>query len=203
MAGESGEDDSNVVAIEGRRYERDIGAINFDVSGEFLEGLFDLSQESIRRLANDDKLAKVGRGRYRLIQSIQAYVASLRDVAAGRGGEKEQTNLAVENALLARARREAQELKNEELRGKLLPANEVERAWSEEIAGIRTAMLTVPSRVAFALPHLSRKDLNELDAVLRRTLEDAAHDRVHVAGDPIARPGAAPAAGADEVVDVD
>jgi phage terminase Nu1 subunit (DNA packaging protein) len=66
-------------------------------------------------------------------------------------------------------------LKNQQLRAELVPAADVERAWSGILRQVRSGVLAVPSRVRQQLPHLTTHDIATFDAEIRRALEDLAN----------------------------
>lgn len=80
----------------------------------------------------------------------------------------------VQKARLAKAQADAQEMRNLEAMNKLLQLDEVVQRWSEVTAGVRAALLAVPKRLRDSLPHLSAADLGEVDAEIRRALQDLA-----------------------------
>ena len=63
---------------------------------------------------------------------------------------------------LVTAQAEAQELENRQLRGELVPRDEVDRLSSGILKTVRSAMLAVPSRFASQRPHLTRDDARAL-----------------------------------------
>lgn len=156
-----------------RPLQRDAKHFDVDASSDALADVLDVSLETVRRLEGDGHLEKIGRGRFAFLASIRKYVGHLRDVAAGRGGGDEQASQAAENALLAREKRVNLELRNAQLRGDMVRATDVEVAWAEDWANVRTHLLAVPARMASACPHLSRSDINELDRLVRKALTEA------------------------------
>ena len=161
------------VAEIGRPLRRDLDYFDVDVSSDVLQELIGCSHETIRRRVNDNALVKVGRGRFKLIESLRTYFTYLEKVAGGRGGEEEQADLAVANARLKRAQAEREEMRLAKEKGELLDAAEVERAWSQDWKNVSNTMLAVASRVASDLPHLSRQDTNVIDRAIRDALTAA------------------------------
>lgn len=88
-----------------------------------------------------------------------------------------QPDAASERARLVREQADHAALKNAMLRRELLPAVEVERAWSDTLRRVRSRVLAVPSRLRQVLPHLTTHDAQAIEAELRVALEDLAHDR--------------------------
>lgn len=110
-----------------------------------------------RRLAGIE--AEPGPGKALLYQSD----AALRLLYAGPDGER--LDASQERALLDRERRKALELANSRLEGKLLPVDEVSKAWEEQIAIAKGRFLALPSRLA---PRLVRtKAIREVELILR------------------------------------
>jgi phage terminase Nu1 subunit (DNA packaging protein) len=158
------------------------------VSGETLQKILGVSHETVRRLARDGHLEKIGRGRYDLLPSLQKYIEHLREVASGRGGEDEQAELAREKMLLTREQREGQELKNQILRGELVEASKVTLEWARVMASIRSIWLSIPARIRTALPHLRTHEVDSIDRVVRDLLTDMADDTLSSGSNKTARP---------------
>jgi phage terminase Nu1 subunit (DNA packaging protein) len=136
-----------------------------------------ISDRRVRELAVEGIIEKSAKGRYPLQACVVAYCAHIREVAAGRSGdEAEDLNLTKERALLIREQREGQVMKNAVTRRELLPRDEVEREWSDVLRGVRSQVLTVPSRCRALLPHLTAADVVVMDKEIRRTLTSIAED---------------------------
>jgi hypothetical protein len=56
--------------------------------------------------------------------------------------------------------------------GRLLPADEVEALWRGHVTDARKRLLTVPSRCASRLSHLSRAEVEVIDREIRDALQD-------------------------------
>jgi phage terminase Nu1 subunit (DNA packaging protein) len=112
-----------------------------------------------------------GHDAYNLVETVTAYVTHLRGVAAGRGGEEHTSSLTAERARLAREQADAQALKNATIRGELVPAADVERAWGDVLRQVRSRILAVPSRLRQSL-HLQPDVASEIDRELRDALTE-------------------------------
>ena len=157
----------------GKRLISHVAEFDCHVSTDVLESILGLSHTALHRLEKDGKLKRISHGRWDLIRSLQLYCDHLRQGADNRGGADEQARLAIENALLSRARREAQELKNEELRARLADVAEVNRVGSQMFDDLRAALGRLPAHIQAALPGLRGKDLDAVRHELDRVLTDA------------------------------
>jgi phage terminase Nu1 subunit (DNA packaging protein) len=143
------------------------------IPGQSLAGLLDLDMESIRKLTNSGIVVGSGvRGRYLLAPSVRNYVRHLREVAAGRQGN--ELNAVDENARLKMAQRENYELKNSILAGSAIPYEAIAPAWARVVRAIRSAMLAVPGKARFRLQHLTPRDAEVLNEIVRDQLTAAA-----------------------------
>ena len=142
------------------------------ISTKELAELTGYTDRRVRQLAQAGVITRIRTGVFRHPESNQAIIAHLGEVAAGRGGEDEQADLAKERALLARAQREGHTLKNQTMRHDLVSAADVEREWSSILSGIRGRMLALPTDVAQLLPHLTRHDIDTIDRGIRDALEE-------------------------------
>jgi phage terminase Nu1 subunit (DNA packaging protein) len=85
-----------------------------------------------------------------LAKSVRGYSKHLRDLATGRGGESAISSATAERGRLAKAQADYVEMKTAAMRRELVPAADVEAEWSGVLRTVRTAMLAVPSRVAYS-----------------------------------------------------
>lgn len=121
------------------------------VSGRDLADFFGVSAETVSTLTKKGVVVRLGHGSYALRASTRAYVAHLREQAAGRAASDDEDgppDLARERALLARAQREGQAMKNAVLRGELLPVDDVEAVVGAVLDATRAKMLALPTKLA-------------------------------------------------------
>lgn len=143
-----------------------------NVSAKALGEWLDTSERTVRELAEKGIAVRTGRGRYDLKQSVINHIRHLREVSAGRGGEKQILDLTAERARLAKEQADGQELKNAQLRGELLHVDEVVANWSDiyrrftarlvAVSDRITARMSVPAEIAQAFDREIRESLNEL-----------------------------------------
>jgi len=164
------------------------------ITGQSLAGLFDLDMQSITKLAHAGIVVRAGtRGRYLLAPSVRNYVRHLREVAAGRQGN--ELNAIDENARLKIAQRRNYDLKNSILEGSAIPYEAIAPAWARVVRAIRSAMLAVPGKARFRLQHLTPRDAEVLNEIIRDQLEAAvltdqpppiedAHSAMRIVHDP-------------------
>ena len=86
-----------------------------------------------------------------------------------------QPDAAAEAVRLKKEQADQVALRNQQLRGELVPAVDVERAWANVLRQVRSGVLAVPSRLRQVLPHLTAHDVATIDAELRHVLEDLAN----------------------------
>ena len=166
------------------------------ISTADLAALFGLAPTNVRDLARRGIIKRLGRGAFDRDDATRSYIAHLRGVASGRGGDEQVADLSKERALLAREQRRSYQIKNEASEKALIPASEVRSAWDAAMAAIRARLLAIPTRVTQRLPHLTRHDTQMIDRAIRDALTQAADD---VDGDYASDHGAeveAPAEGA-------
>ncbi|KPQ07466.1 MAG: Phage DNA packaging protein, Nu1 subunit of terminase [Rhodobacteraceae bacterium HLUCCA12] len=142
------------------------------IGGADLCDLLRLTPGALTGLVKRNLAVKLGHDAYDLAETVGRYVEHLRGTASGRGGEEQVLTLTGERARLARAQADAQELKNAALRSELVPASEVERAWSDTLRGLRSQLLAVPSRIRSDLGNLTPADVAKIDRIMRDTLAD-------------------------------
>lgn len=146
------------------------------VSTKTLVELFGVTEQYVTQISRAGIIKRVSKGRFDLVASVQGYVRRLRETVNRRGAEVGRE--AAENrARLAKEQADAIALKNAAMRGEMVEAAAVERAWSDILRGVRAGMLAVPSRVAQRLPHLTVHDVTEIDAEIRAALTEIGNDR--------------------------
>lgn len=109
---------------------------------------------------------------------IQANVDPKRSAAQSAQGEMPfaaAPDASAERVRLLREQADYAALKNAEKRRELVPSSEVEKIWESEWRQLRSAILAAPSRLRQVLPHLATSDIAEIDAELRRILEEFGH----------------------------
>lgn len=144
------------------------------VSLQTLANLFDCDVRTIQNLAKDGVVIKAGRGEYVLAASIRNYVRHLRGVAAGRTGSDESIDAITEGAKLKREQRRNYELKNAILEGQAVRIEDIQPAWARVARTLRAAVLAIPSKTRYSLPHMTPEDQSVLEQICRDQLEDAA-----------------------------
>jgi terminase small subunit / prophage DNA-packing protein len=121
------------------------------------------SSRQIYNLAKRGLVVKVGR-RFDLAASIRGYVAHVQ----GKGQNQSTIDaLRTEQALLAAARRRVIEADN-------VPAEAIAGAWDRILRVVRSAVLAIPGRARFELPHLTANDAEAIAQICRDQLEEAA-----------------------------
>ena len=145
------------------------------IGGADLCALLGITSGMLTQLKKRGIAAHLKHDVYDLEETVRAYVAHLRGTASGRGGEDQIAQLTTERARLAREQADAQALKNAALRRELVPAAEVERAWTDILRQVRSRVLAVPSRLrqAVALP---ADAVAALDRELRDALTELGRD---------------------------
>jgi terminase small subunit / prophage DNA-packing protein len=139
------------------------------LSNAGLARLFGLTTRSITDLCARGIVVRHGK-RFDRDEAVLVYVSYLREMAAGRGQASGGAAAVSERARLAAAQADAVEMKNKITRGELVSGAEIESTWTEIVLRARSAVLSVASRVASELPHLSRHDVSTIDRALRDAL---------------------------------
>jgi phage terminase Nu1 subunit (DNA packaging protein) len=140
------------------------------VSGAELGAWLELSTEEIS--ANADVLARgKARGRYRLRESVGRYCERLRQSASGR-----ETPHALERRRVLKATADLAELRSKFDAGEMLDIAVIEARWSSTFRNVRSLVMALPSRIAALLPHLDRREVNEIDSEVRAALTEVGQD---------------------------
>jgi phage terminase Nu1 subunit (DNA packaging protein) len=129
-----------------------------------LAEFFDVTDRTVRGLAERGVIERAGAGVYRLKAATRAYVGHLRERAAGR-----ENSVTQQRERLVRAQAERLERENEIARGDVIPRSEAVAAWTQYIQFCRSKLLALPTRLA---PLVAERPL----ADVRETLTDAVHE---------------------------
>ena len=94
-------------------------------------------------------------------------------VVAGQNGHgRKASGLALATQRERDARAKLAELEYARKSRELVPARDVEVRWSARVVAARTTLLGLPTRAKQRLPHLTVKDLAELDTLVREALDE-------------------------------
>ncbi len=121
------------------------------VPGEWLAGKMRMDYATLSRLAQRGVVPRPARGRYPFYACLGDYIEHLRERKAGRAASDagdDSPDLVRERALLARAQREGQDMKNAVLRGDLLPVDDVEAVVGAVLDATRAKLLALPTKLA-------------------------------------------------------
>ncbi len=138
-----------------------------------LATLLDLTPRRVRELRQEGVIPGAGRARYVRDEAVRAYVQWLRSLVTGKAPNLD-AEIKAEKLRTERERADKLAAQNAAARRELVPAAEVEGAWSLILRRVRAEMLAVPSRLGTRLPHLSPRDLSEIDLEIRDALGEAA-----------------------------
>lgn len=133
----------------------------------------DVSARTVRELLAKHVLPKpTTRAGYDLDACRIAYIRHLRGMASGRTADPEGAlSLERERAREAKARADAQEMKNELARRSHLVAEEVEAAWIRLVSAARQRVLGVPTKAA-PVAHAAGS-VHEVEEIIAAELESA------------------------------
>lgn len=143
------------------------------VTAEALGEILGITARAVRGLAQEGVIPRTGKNAHPQSECIRAYCDHLREKAAGRSAS---SSLTAERVRVAQAQAEKLERQNAVARAELVSAREVETTWSNVLRDVRAAMLTLPTRLGQRLGHMTPHDLNEVDAEVRRLLEEVGND---------------------------
>jgi hypothetical protein len=141
-------------------------------SGELAQAL-GVTERSVAARRGDRRLPVTPEGRVDLTAVIKAGVDAL-GKRTGPDDEDGPPDLSRERALLARAQREGQNMKNAVLRGELLPIDDVEAVTGAALDAVRAKVLALPTRAAPEC--LGLAELNDAKEVLTGLVHDCLAD---------------------------
>ena len=129
-----------------------------------------MAPRNVRDWAAKGVFVRTNSGRYLTLPSVQGYVKTLREQAAGRATAN--GDLAEEKAANERIKREINEIKLAQLRGDVLTLEEVTDSWTKFALIVKGAMLSIPTKARGTIPHLTAHDGETIKRICRDTLTD-------------------------------
>jgi phage terminase Nu1 subunit (DNA packaging protein) len=133
-----------------------------------------LDVRTILKLADQGIVVRVARGRFAQWKSVGNLIEHYRSRAAGRESSDRRVDIVRANAALRHSQRRLNEIKIEQLEGRLISLPEVEAAWIELAISSRNLFMSLPARARFNLPHLTAEDQDCLDRLVREMLTEVA-----------------------------
>lgn len=118
--------------------------------------LLDITPRRVNQLASEGIIPKADRGRYELVPVVRAYVKYLRDKSVN--ADVGVDSFSHQRARLTKIRADLAEMEKDQLAQKLIPAEDVEDAWSAVITNFRAKMIAIPTKasaVAFGAESVS------------------------------------------------
>lgn len=146
-------------------------------TAELQEWFGDVSRVVIADFERRGIIAKASHGQWPLKRAVSAAMAHYREASAGRapqvpgGGEADQPDLVTERALLARAQREGQVMKNAVMRGELIPSPVMHAVVGGTLAATRAKLLALPTSAAPLV--IGCGSLTEVQGILDGLVHDA------------------------------
>lgn len=143
-----------------------------DLSALELAGLLGVSDRTIRDLVARGVIARTARGTFSLRDVVPAYTGHLREIAAARGNGAGGASLTEARERQTREKADQIAMRNAQLRGELIPADQVEARWTAITSAIRARLLAIPSRLA----NLPPADAAALAGEIRAALTELGRD---------------------------
>lgn len=110
-----------------------------------------LTERRVQQLAKDGVIPKAERGRYELAPAVQAYIRFLQERVAGNAGQA-SVDYHTEKARKIKAEADIAEIEAAKLRGEVVEADEVKRAWLVILGEVRAQLIgPVPTRIGARL----------------------------------------------------
>lgn len=143
-------------------------------------GIVGISQPAVSQMIAKGVLSPGGTGR----QWIAEYCSHLREVAAGRGANKD-IDLAEERAKLARAQREGQEIKNEVARATYAPIEALTDVLASASRAVVDHLDQIPAGIARVCPELPQSVRDLIMSELARARNEMIRKTMSIVADSL------------------
>lgn len=148
------------------------------VNGTELADLFGVSSASITQLVDAGTIARLPGKKYQVRDCTRSYALHLRKGASGRKVGRTAKDASLEEGARYKALQcEIAEIRLATERAHVVPIDQVRATWLRNAAVFRSAVLSLPDRVAAALS-LSATDTKEVARVVDALLAEIAVERV-------------------------
>jgi hypothetical protein len=138
--------------------------------------LLDLTPQRVNQLVREGIVPRAERGRYELVPVVQAYVRYLRDRAVK--GDVHGDDYSAHRTRLVKARADLMEMEKAQIEGQLIPAHDVEKAWTEVFSNCRAKMLSIPTKTAAEV--FGADSLPAVKGILKSAVNEALHELANV-----------------------
>jgi phage terminase Nu1 subunit (DNA packaging protein) len=143
---------------------------------ETISRLLDLTPQRIGQLVKEGVIPKAERGRYELVPVVQSYIRYLRDRAVK--GDVHGDDYSAHRTRLIKARADLTEMEKAQALAELIPAQDVEKAWTDVLTNCRAKLLSIPTKTA---PEVyAAESLTEVKVVLKSAVNEALSELANV-----------------------
>ncbi len=129
----------------------------------------DMSVRRFRELIDEGVIDRAEKGDYDLKATIRQYVQNIREVAAGRSGEETVGKMADE-ARKMKAQADKAELEVAQIRGELIPADQIADVMHAAVQTMKTRLTAIPAKCA---PLVGARDVAVAERVIREQVHAA------------------------------
>lgn len=133
--------------------------------------MFNMTERNVRYLVEEEIIARVGHGRYDLIDSVSRYITFLKMASDGVDGAAVEESLEYEKWLHEKAKREKAEIELAHIKKEMHKSDEVEDVLNHMVMAFRSKILSLPSKVALQLTSID--DANQIEVLLERDIHQA------------------------------
>jgi len=150
-------------------------------TADHLGALLSISGRRVRELASEGAFPRAKGGRYPVLECTHAFIASLRAREKAKPAPDPAVAAAAidgrqQRARLARLQADRVQLELERERGRLVDAETIRVAYVTLVTQARNRLLGVPSAAKGAIPHLTVDEIEKLEDLIVRALEEVADD---------------------------
>lgn len=136
--------------------------------------MFNLTERRVRQLVEEGVIARVGHGRFDLIDTVSRYVTFLK-LASDSMDENDVTeSLDYEKWLHEKAKREKAEIELAHIKSEMHRSEEVEKVMNHMVMAFRSKMLSLPTKVATLL--INKNDPKQIEAIIEKDIHEALNE---------------------------
>ena len=142
------------------------------LSTALMARVLDISPRRLQQLVTDGIIEKAERGKFDLIGTVHGYIRFLRDRLKAQDGGSE--DLMRSRASIASTKATLAEINLKQVRGELVPADEVLNAFVAQILSAKARLLAIPAKLAHRIVNV--KNVAEAETLIREAIHEALAD---------------------------
>lgn len=144
---------------------------NSVVNTKAISKMFNLTERRVRQLVEEGVIARVGHGRFDLVDTVSRYITFLKLASEGIDENDVAESLEYEKWLHEKAKREKAEIELAHIKNEMHRSEDVEKVMNHMVMAFRQKMLSLPTKVALML--VNRDEPKYIENIIELNINEA------------------------------